>query len=757
MSRQSPFIPGRLATPRCPLAHYRPLQPAGAVADYARSLTAPGDLVVDLFCQGPQFVGEVILNDRCAVGLSINPLLLLSARLGLSDDVSQAVASAFTQLANGYKGDRPLHSHLNSLYRSFCPVCGAAGVADWFAWDRSLGRAFEKAVRCPECAQTQIGSTDEEDERLVRSVTPRGLAYYYALDRAAPLGHPARDRASELVDCYTPRNLSALMDITRRLEGLNVLDDTLVALRAVLLDCYDRGSSLYPYDEDRRRPRTLRIPVRYYERNVWTLFENGLADLGAAGYQSSVFEAESVLSVMRGEAAGYVLISRAARDIQEVVPEATVALAVVDPPRPDGVFWALSALWATWLWDSSEAHVMRPFLQRRRFDWDWHWRALREALLRAASCLIPDGSLVTLFAPGDDRLLESVCLAAASAGYRLDGWGYAPEVGYRLVWSWTEARSMRSASVDDLRRELVDQAKSAILSTLRARSEPTVESLLHAGACASLAQSGLLRLAAAIENSQPAAALTAEVISSSFDAALVSSLGEDPDNDDTVWWLTDEARPVERSSTLADRVEAVVQSLLRERSPWNQDELIETVYAHFPGALTPDLTLVQTSIESYGIGAQAGVHLRPEDDLQRRSREIARMCDGLVRLGEELGYDPMITAAREVRWHDDGGQRYVFVISDSAAVAHHLLGASVITGAVQFCLVVPDGRAGLIDCKLQRDPRLAAVVSAGEWQFIKFRHLRGLLEKDDLDRYALNAVLGLDPIIDQERGQIPLL
>ena len=756
MSRQSPFIPGRLVAPRRPLAHYRPLQPAGAVAGYVRSLTAPRDLVVDVFCQGPHFLRDTVESDRRAIGLSINPLLLLSARLGLSDTASSALPSALTRLANGYKGDRPLHSHLNSLYRSACPICGSAGVADWFAWDRSLDRPFEKAVRCPRCEQPQAGPTDRDDETLARSVTPRGLAYYYALDRAAPLGHPARDRAAELVDCYTPRNLSALMDLTRRLEGLSVPDDVKAALAAALLDCYDRGSSLYPYDEDRSRPRALRIPVRYYERNVWTLFENGLAHLRTEGCHSAVAEAETVLSLVRGESHGYALAARAARDIRQVIPEATVALALVDPPRPDGVFWALSALWANWLSSSPEAHAMRPLLQRRRFDWDWHWRALRDALVQVAPCLTGGASLVTLFASRDRRLLESVCLAAAAAGYRLVGWGYAPEVGYRLVWNWKEPEPPRPISIDDLGSELLGEAKRTIVEDLSARNEPTPASLLHAGACASLAETGFLRLAATMEHGQSAGTLTAEAISAGFDTAPVSSLGEGPEDNDPVWWLTDHLERPEALRTLADRVEAVVRSLLSEHHAWNHDELIDAVYNQFRGVLTPDLTLVQTCIESYGTGADTEIQLRPEDYLERRRLEIGRLRDDLVRMGQELGYDPMIGGERDVRWLDEGRERYIFVISASAAVAHHLLDTPPTAGEARFCLVVPGGRAGLIDCKLRRDPRLAAVVNAGKWQFIKFRHLRGLLERDDLDRYALNTVLGLDPIVDQEGGQIPL-
>jgi hypothetical protein len=69
---------------------------------------------------------------------------------------------------------------------------------------------------------------------------------------------------------------------------------------------------------------------------------------------------------------------------------------------------------------------------------------------------------------------------------------------------------------------------------------------------------------------------------------------------------------------------------------------------------------------------------------------------------------------------------------------------------------VPGGRAQLIALKLQRDPRLARAVEADKWQFIKFRHLRRLIAKEELDRHALKTVLGLDPIAEQEAVQIPL-
>ncbi len=417
------FIPGRPGAPGGPLARYRPVQSVEAAAGYVRTFTAPGDLVVDLFCQGPTVVREAVTAGRRAVGLSVNPLLLVAARLGLSRPGADALNAAFTRLADSLKGDVPLRRHLAALYRSACPACGVPAAAEWFAWERDEDCPFKKAVRCPRCEGVQEGTPDDEDIETARRALPRSLAYYYALDRVAPPGHPARERAAELVELYTPRNLSALIDLAIRLEGLEAGEQVKIALTGVLLDCFDRGSSLDPYGEERPRPRTLRVPARYVERNVWLCFEKGL---------SRLLDEEPPTQ----EQEGYTLVSRAARDVGQIVPPGSAALIFADPPRPDGVFWALSALWAGWLWESPAARALRPFLRRRRFDWDWHWRVLRAALRAAGPLLTAEGHLVTLFSDPDDTMLESVCLAASGAGYGLEGWGYGPDVGYRLVWRW---------------------------------------------------------------------------------------------------------------------------------------------------------------------------------------------------------------------------------------------------------------------------------------------------------------------------------
>jgi len=751
------FIPGSPAPPSAPLARYRPTQPAGAAGAYVRALTQPGDLVVDLFCQGPAVMRETVAADRRALGLSVNPLLLVAARSGLSQREPDALNAAFTRLADSPKGDIPLRRHLASLYHSACPSCGEPGSAEWFAWDRDGNYPFKKAVRCARCKGLQEGTPDDQDLHAAHRIHPRGLAYYYALDRVAPPDHPARERAAELVELYTPRNLSALIDLSRRLEALEANEEAKTALTGVLLDCFDAGSGLDPHGEERPRPRALRLPSLYLERNVWLRFEEGFAQLLAEETPPPMQRAENVAALAQGKAAGYALVSHAARDAQKIIRPGSVTLLFSDPPRPDGVFWALSALWAGWLWEAPAARALRPFLRRRRFDWDWHWRALRAALEAAGPLLAPAGHLITIFSSSEDALLESTCLATSGAGYVLEGWGHSPEVGHRLVWRWEtqEARSkkQKTTCVEKLEHELMTVAKKTVARALRERGEPADWPTLHASAYAELAQSGLLASVAAIPKDEPPAlAFTADAVRRALDSAPLTQLADQGDRDAAMWWLAD---PGHIEPPLADRVDGLVWELLIQQE-WKLEELINAVYAHFTGRLTPDLKLVRVCIDSYSTQEGETLRLRPEDDPLRRAAELETLRNDLTGLGKRLGFQVQQQGGWDVRWLEEERELYVFAISPQAALGRHLLARRPAGEGAQRCLVVPGGRAQLIDLKLQRDPRLARAVKAGGWQFVKFRHLRRLVTEEKLDRHALKTVLGLDPIVEQEAAQIPL-
>ncbi|MBN1180601.1 MAG: hypothetical protein JXD18_15435 [Anaerolineae bacterium] len=729
------FTPAVPTLPADPLARYRSPELPDAARGFIEHLTAPGDVVIDLFCQGPALVKQAAQAGRRAIGASVNPINLLIARLELDPppDLAQLNA-ALTRLGDAPKGDRPLRRHMADVYRTRCVGCGADGVARWFAWDGEAHYPFAKAVHCLHCGDVE-GPTDEADIAAARRFPAKGLPYHYVLGRAAPPDHPARERAEELVALYTPRNLAALVDVTMRVEGLALHDSVRAALHGALLQAFDRGSSLDAADAARERPRVLRPPLRFLERNVWLQLEAEVALLmdRPGGSPDEVRRVVELSDLLADESPGIALLPSAAREVSERLSPQSAALILVDPPRPDGVFWALCALWACWLWDSPAAHVMRPFLARRRFDWEWHREAMQAALAAVGPLLAPDGHLVTFFDEPEDALMESVCQAAACAGYALRGWGSTPRAGRQLVWHWV-GRPAVARAVDWPQR-----AAGLARACLTQRAEPTPWSTLHAAVCTGLAQMGC-----------PQSAAYSDVVAEGMERLPLERLAAEHD----LRWLRDLEH--EAVDPLADRVERWIERAFFTRPIWAGDVLLGDVYRHLNGPLTPDRDLVVACLDSYGVRQEAGWQLREEDLPPRRGEEVWRLREDLAALGERLGFQVRQGEVWDVRWQEAGQDVYLFVFSTTAELGRPLLAGLPVAADAIPCLVFPGGRAELVAHKLQRDPRLARAVGETGWRLLKFRHLRRLIA-EGLERPMLEAVLGLDPVTGRGGVQIPLL
>ncbi|MFN3762655.1 MAG: hypothetical protein ACK4WK_05560, partial [Anaerolineae bacterium] len=659
--------------------------------------------------------------------------------------------AAFTRLADAPKETPsrrsiPLHRHILSLYSSRCPACGGEGTAEWFAWDREARYPYAKSVRCPRCGRAQEGPTDEADMMTARRLDRKGFAYYFALDRIAPLGDPHRARAGELVDLYTPRNLSALVDILIRLEGLELERPARAALQAALLETMDRASSLDPHGEERPRPRLLRPPARFLERNVWYLLEEAVAR-APQWAPERVRRAPGLKELLTDPTPAYTLLPLTAREVARHLAPGTVSLILADPHRPDGVFWALSALWAGWLWESPASQAMRPLLSRRRLEWEWHQEALQAALAAVGPLLAPDGYLVLLFAEPDENLVASACQAASAAGYDLVGWGASTEVGCRLVWRWAphptppqgRGRGEEDGDGGATRAVAPNTVAGTLRETLKARAEPTPRFLLTAAVHTELARRRW---------NGPFGEI-AQAVRRGWEGLELEALETD------LFWLPDlDARRLD--PPLADRVEETVRSLLVGGSPWTTGDLLLAVYRALDGPLTPEPSLVLLCMRAYGMEDGGVWHLREEDDPARRAEELDALRRDLEELGRRLRYRPARGRGWDVRWRERGRDVYLFRLSATAALGDILSGRLSVPRGGRPCWVLPGGRAELLAEKLRRDPRLARAAWGAGWQFVKFRHLRRLIA-EGVDRRTFAVMLGLDPATGPRGVQIPLI
>lgn len=786
------FTPGQLLLPGPPLASYRPAAPTGALAPYLDAYTQPGDLVIDLFCQGPTWVHAAVQAGRRALGLNVNRALLLAASLPLTTVERQQVEAAFTHLAEARKGTETLQAHIEGLYRTPCAACGATTSADVFIWERDRDAPVAKRYHCPACnnagaAPLSEASVDEADRTAAARFERRGLSYWLLLDRAASGDAPHRDRIASLLDLYTPRNLSALSDLLLKSDGLTLKPPVRRVLDALLLDTFDRATSLRPPDAPSSRPRRLRPPARYVEANVWRLFERALETWLETPSTPIPFTPtlDALLNPDESPAASAHLAPLSTAQARRELPPGCAALVVIDPPRPDTVLWHLSALWCHWLWGSEAGAPLIPILSRRWLDKDWLWRGLRGALEAVAPLLRPDARLVCLFSDESPALLEALTLAAAGAGYDLVGWGAQLPGDVRLNWGVGTAPTPPPAEPDPLSRAVAERAAGASLNALRIRGEPAAWPMLHAALHADLAQSSLLARVGNLPDdiaTSPTAPETpiqplswlAEAIRSALDGAPLRQLTNQP-TDQVLWWLVEPLEP-EAEPPLSDRVELAVAEILRDLLAVTETGLHLRLYARFPGPQTPDAHLIRLCLFSYGDEHAPGHwRLRAEDDLEARAAETDAVIEDLSSLGRRLGFKVALGIPRAgewaVRWLDETGHApYAFTVRTTAVLGDLLFNPPPLTSPSPAggtsaepktipCLALPGGRAILVGYKLRHDPRLRQRVERQRWQFLKFRHLRHLVQEvtaKQLDRYAFQAALGLDPIVEQEEAQLSL-
>jgi hypothetical protein len=468
------------------------------------------------------------------------------------------------------------------------------------------------------------------------------------------------------------------------------------------------------------------------------------------------------------------------RHLSRELPARSVALIITTPLAYDYTFWALSYLWSGWLLGPEAAVVLKSLLPHRRPDWDWYRRALTAAWHAMRPALRADGHVALVFVTSQLPLVEVSLFALAGAGYELESFilqaNDARNVGdYRLVFHpEPEARVAGEPPVPDVVEAAIHRAAvQAAQHIIRQRGEPLTWPHLHAAIYAELAREGLLGRAVALAaaDRQPGEFVARAVADAlAADPATVRlggveqgeiSEGELVAREPVRWWLADAA---DASPPLADRVEDAVYEFLRDTLALDKETLLSQMYARFPGPLTPAASLIDACLASYGAESTPGYwQLRPEDLPQQREKEREEVLARLISLGRRLGY--AVTGEEEaigqqgrwdVIWYEEETLAYAFIVRRTAGLDEVLRQRQTDETVGARCLVIPGGRAALINYKLQHNPLLRRAVAEGAWQFIKYRHLRRIVAAPDLTRHDLKRIVGLDPIIEHSGAQIPL-
>lgn len=727
------FVPGYPSAPTGLLARFLPPLGEGIAAHYIEQRTAPGEVVLDPFGQSPRVAVEALSLGRRVIVTNFNPISRLALSLAVRPATSAELRSALTLLADmRLEADR-LESYVRGLYATQCETCGRELSADAFEWEADM--LVEKVYVCPHCGGApQRQSVNNTDRERASRFKHGGPDYHILLDRVTTLTDPDRTYAEEALAVYPARAITAIATTLLKLDVLHPTPEMRRLLSGLLVAAFESVTRLGP-----ERPKALTAPRRFTEHNFWLALENAAGRLAGPARPDQSCSLSDLLT----RAVGVYAHAGPVRDLVDHIPPGASRLIISAFPRPSPAYWALSAVWAAWLWGRDSATALRSVLRRRRYDWVWHTEALEKTLVSLRPTLAPHGQLVGLLAETETGLIPASFAAADRAGYQLLEAALQFDTSEaQCVWERREALPSFVAEA-----ELTGTMRAAMVETLRARGEPGRWGVVHFAGWQALAERRHLAGLPAEQVTTVADAL--EMVAR--DPTSFRRYEAEPDDDVTTgWWFVES--PVGLPPALSDRVEAFVLRRLTEVADIDDQDLVKETCAAFPDPQTPGRALVLACLNSYGQKVESGHwRLRPEDTSVTRAQESYAIQAELRTLATRQGFT--VAGANPQEWRDEAGQTlYLFAIITSAVFSTHVF-APTLPAARRF-VVLPGGRAGLAGFKLRRDPRLREAVRAGRWAFLKFRHVRRMAADPQLTLNTLEADFGADPV--EELKQLKL-
>lgn len=775
------FVPGQLPRERAPSGGLSWIGPwPGEVARLlAERYTRPGELVLMPFCHSPTPVREAVAAGRRVVAGNTHPLIRLALQVALDPLPGRELLAAFTRLGDSLKRGRPVRELLSQLYRSRCPACGRETPASYFLWAREPADPRQKWIDCRGCGAVALYPVDADDLALLDEVETRGLHYHYLLDRTAAVGDPLRQRAEEWLELYTPRNLYVIAEILLKIESLFPAGATQTALKVALLRCLEQASNLFGEPDPAEPPTGLRPPARFIEHNVWQMFSNAVERLAGASETPPVALYPDLPALLGEAAPGVYLHSESTAALARQLPArpGRVTLTVAAPPVANAVFWALSYLWAGWLLGPKATASLKRLVTQPWPDWAWYQAALAASLRALRPALAPTARWVFAFQETNPRQSEALALAALSAGFEVEAWLLAAPDRHQLILRPAPLDAPPPVDLEALARRIREEAGKAALKVLAGWAEPLTGRQLRLAAWRRIVARGWAARALASTPGDRALNWVNEVVAAGLGRVLAESGRiveiEGDEKRAVAWWLVEahqrrwfSSRSEAAGRALTDRVEAAVLAALRPGQTRSTSEVAHEVNRQFPGALTPPAGLVEVCLRAYGLADEDDKwRLNPGETEMAWEARIDEFGRVLTHLGERLNfrvdYDPATLAViwreaapGESPWAD---YRLRLTAEITELLSFFRASASNPASAAQTrYLVIPAARASLWRFKLRAMPWLPELLAAGGWTFIKWQHLQSLAAQEAVTRHDFKAISGLEPLIEQAAGQMPL-
>ena len=734
-----PYIPGTKPADPGPLSRFTPPLEENTVSHWLSLHVSAGNWLLDPFGFSPRLILEAARAGYRVLVTVNNPITRFLLEMSADPPSEADFKAALADLAVIKKGDERLGLHLQSLYLTTCEHCEREIQAEQFLWRKGEDAPYARVYKCPHCEDAgERVATEYDIDRAKKIKATDSLHRSRAFERVASLHDEDRIYAEEAIEHYLPRPLYFLTTVVNRVEGLKLTPERKRALTAMILLACDAGNTLWGHPSGRLRPKQLNIPSQFREHNLWMMLERGLSLWTETGSGVPMEAWPKKIP----ESGGICIYEGRLKELaHEVKKEIPIAAVIGSIPRPNQAFWTLSALWAGWLWGREAVEPFKVALLRRRYDWAWNATALHAAFSHMFELLPLGTRFFGLLPEPEPSFLTSALTAASAAGFDLNSLALRTEHD-PVQLTWTRGEALKRETNDPN----VNLVREAMHTHLTERGEPA--SYLHVHAAGLIALTETHALKKREMEFDDAIRITQSTIQNALsdDERFVHySSGESVDTG--LWGLVFHPERSEAQSkgaqddSLSDRIEIAIVTFLQKNPDSIYLEIEDDLYPRFPGLMTPSKAMIYSVLNSYAEKNGAKWKLRPEDAANARRAELNTITAMLEAVGTRLNYTTRKQGKNSL-WEDAGIVERAFYILASALVGRAMNETPY--PPEQTIIVIPGGRAGLIQYKAQRDPSLAARLK--NYQLVKYRLLRTLFELPVLTRETFEEQIASDPL-----------
>lgn len=755
MTEEFPYLPGKDLNESGLLSRFLPPIPEDLLLTWLDKQIPSGSLVFDPFGTSPNLALQIARAGYRVVTCVNNPIARFLISLEANPPSKDELRAALAEIARCRVGEERLEIHLTNLYRTQCSQCGNPVIAEAFIWERDASAPISKIYECKHCGDSGEHPVVQSDIDLSSNFPTTSMHRMRLIERISTNEEKVRKNLADALSVYQPRALYALFTLINRLESLLVSshidnskdpkrDNSLIAL---VLFALDYGNNLWSHPSGRPRPKQLSSSPLFRENNLWIILEKAVNQLVRHVDPVEV----SAYPELPGGMNGVCVFAGPLRNLNEEIRSTSstslddIRAVISALPRHNQAYWTLSALWAGWIWGRDILGDFKSVLLRRRYDWAWHCGALNNAFVSLEEILKMQTPILGLIPEAESGFIQSSVIAASQANFSLKGISLRVDKQFAQVhWDYARKSDLQLTAPLIIEGQMEELIVTTGIEYLDQRSEPAPYISLHTNSLLNLAKKEGISKGQRTSSAEEYTRIQRLIENSiSYRHGFIRHGGSENSFENSIFWHQDLNEP---GFLLTDRVEAKIRQLIDDIPGMNYHDLDNLICRFFPGLMTPDFGFIDNCINSYCNKDQPdldNLEIREHDKPEQRKLELASIYLALHDLGTKLefkteGDNPLI-------WNTPDGIAYVFYVSATAEIGDIIF--KNLYSPSKSVLVIPGARSNLLLYKFRKNFHLNQIINQG-WRFLKFRHLRHLLDSPTLNRQNLEFELDLDPLTE---------